>query len=199
MKYCPVARITYMEVPSESVTPVPVYVFDHGVSTLWQDQSWGRANLKVCANNLNGNTVNVIFNRDGRSWTYSQRATSNCVTFWVWMGLGRSIAARLTIHGQRSTSSRVRLGRSHARDPPADKDCATRSAGHDRCRRLAQQAIWLTKKRIEPDCFLVGKATITRSFDWRTWSWTVRINRDLVVLRSSRPHTGHRNNNRTTL
>ena len=62
--------------------------FSNASSQLFQDQSWGRANLKVCASNLRGNTVNVLFNRAGRSWSYSQVATSTCVTFWDLDGSG---------------------------------------------------------------------------------------------------------------
>jgi len=65
-----------------------VYVFNGGVSSLYQDQNWGRANLRVCANNLNNQVVYVRFFRPGREWKYNQRATSNCVTFLDMDGAG---------------------------------------------------------------------------------------------------------------
>ncbi len=94
IKYCPIVKITYTitspaQTPILPAVPTPIVTtFKNGSSQLYQDQNWGRANLKVCADNLNGNTVNVLFNRDGRSWNYSQKATSNCVTFYDMDGAG---------------------------------------------------------------------------------------------------------------
>ena len=81
-------RYTVGDIPQTPPTVTQNVVFQNGVSQLWQDQNWGRANLKVCANNLAGNTVYVYFNRNGRSWTYNQRATNNCVIFWDMDGAG---------------------------------------------------------------------------------------------------------------
>ena len=69
--------------PQPQPTPPPT-VFGKGLySTLWQDQNWGRANLKVCADNLPGQMVYVRFWRAGREFSNPpQRATSNCVIFW---------------------------------------------------------------------------------------------------------------------
>ncbi len=106
---------TYIYKANAKKTQLPV-IFDHGVSTLWQDQSWGRANLKVCADNLNGNTVNVLFYRDGRSWTPPpQRATSNCVTFWDMDGAGplnrgTTYFSRAALNQPPSTSWPIPLG-----------------------------------------------------------------------------------------
>lgn len=74
--------------PPSPPTIDPNFIFNSGSSNLWQDQNWGRANLKVCANNLQGNTVYVIFNREGREWKYSQKAEANCVIFWDMDGGG---------------------------------------------------------------------------------------------------------------
>ena len=62
--------------------------FVNGSSRLWQDQNWGRANLTVCAANLIGQIVQVVFFRDGKTWTYSQTAGSTCMTFWDMDGAG---------------------------------------------------------------------------------------------------------------
>jgi len=70
-------------------TPPPPTVFVNGVSSLYQDQSWGRANLKICADNLAGQMVYVDFRRDGRVFTIQpQRATSNCIVFYDLDGSG---------------------------------------------------------------------------------------------------------------
>ncbi len=94
--------------------PVLPTVFKNGVSTLWQDQSWGRANLKVCADNLKGNTVNVLFYRVGSSWKYSQRATSNCVIFWDMDGAGplnsTTYFSRAALNQPPSTSWPIPMG-----------------------------------------------------------------------------------------
>jgi murein DD-endopeptidase MepM/ murein hydrolase activator NlpD len=76
--------------PPPAPTPIPVpHVFKNGTSLLYQDQNWGRANLRVCADNLNGQTVYVDFRRDGRVFTIApQKATSNCITFWDMDGAG---------------------------------------------------------------------------------------------------------------
>lgn len=80
-----------------TMLPNPNNVFQKGVSSLWQDQSWGRANLTVCADNLNGKTVYARFFRTEngqyngkvtREWKYSKRATSGCVIFWDMDGAG---------------------------------------------------------------------------------------------------------------
>jgi hypothetical protein len=92
---CP-SQTNYVEFryTGRNITPAgPVTTFTRGSSTLWQDQSWGRANLKVCADNLSGNTVYVHFSRVGRVWEYSQKATSNCVTFWDLDGSGPLLRA----------------------------------------------------------------------------------------------------------
>ncbi|MEA5077273.1 MAG: M23 family metallopeptidase [Anaerolineaceae bacterium] len=67
-------------------------VFVNGTSNLYQDQSWGRANLKICASNLTNQTVYVYFYRKGRSWEYSKKATSTCVTFYDLDGTGSLIS-----------------------------------------------------------------------------------------------------------
>lgn len=76
-------------------------VFVRGVSTLYQDQSWNRANLKICADNLPNRTVFVRFFRNGREWNYSQKATSTCVTFWNLDGSG-PLNGRTTYYSQAS-------------------------------------------------------------------------------------------------
>ena len=76
------------------------YVFNNGTSSLTQDQNWGRANLTGCANNLPGYTVNVLFSRIGKNWTYSQKATTYCVTFWDMDGAG--LLNRATIYYSRA-------------------------------------------------------------------------------------------------
>ena len=83
----------------QGVIQPPVIVFAGGSSSLWQDQNWGRANLKVCASNLPGNTVYVRFFRAGREWNYSQFATSTCVTFWDLDGAG-PLNGRTTYYSQ---------------------------------------------------------------------------------------------------
>ncbi len=89
LKICPIQKFTY----TAAITPDPidpnVHTFVHGVSRLWQDQNWGRANLKVCADNLAGKTVYLDFRREGKVFTIPpQKATSTCVTFWDIDGAG---------------------------------------------------------------------------------------------------------------
>ena len=90
-----VVKYLFQSVDNPAVaTPAPIVttpdpnIIKNGSSSLYQDKSWGRANLKVCADNLAGNTVNVLFSRPGRTWEYSQKATSRCVTFWDMDGAG---------------------------------------------------------------------------------------------------------------
>lgn len=68
--------------------PLSNIVLLNGTSSLYQDQNWGRANLKICASNLANQTVYVYFYRKDRSWQYSKKATSNCVTFYDLDGTG---------------------------------------------------------------------------------------------------------------
>jgi len=68
--------------------PNNVNMFVNGSSMLYQDQNWGRANLKICASNLTNQVVYVYFYRVGRSWEYSKKATSTCVTFYDLDGAG---------------------------------------------------------------------------------------------------------------
>ncbi len=58
-------------------------VFKNGVSSLWQDQNWGRLNLTITASNLNGQNICVRRWRSGRDFgTFCQQATSNTITFY---------------------------------------------------------------------------------------------------------------------
>ena len=103
--------------------------FKNGSSSLTQDQSWGRANLKVCADNLNGNTVFVLFNRDGRSWNYSQKATSNCVTFWDMDGAGP-----LNLH----TTYYSRAALNQSPNPAWSIPCYTATSGKGLCDQITR-------------------------------------------------------------
>ena len=82
--------------PTPTPTPIPT-VFKNGSSTLFQDQNWGRANLTIKADNLNGQTINVHFYRTSnnqpngpvaREWNLSGKATSNTITFYDMDGAG---------------------------------------------------------------------------------------------------------------
>jgi len=117
-------------IPSPIVSPTPIpTTFKNGSSSLTQDQSWGRANLKVCADNLNGNTVNVLFNRAGRSWTYSQKATSSCVTFWDMDGAGP-----LNLH----TTYYSRAALNQSPDPTWSIPCFTATGGKGLCDQITR-------------------------------------------------------------
>jgi hypothetical protein len=48
----------------------------------------GSADLKVCADNIVGQTIYVVFSRPGREWAYNKKATSRCVTFTNMDGSG---------------------------------------------------------------------------------------------------------------
>jgi hypothetical protein len=117
-----VTRYIYQSLDNTVVAPPTV--FANGSSYLWQDQNWGRANLRVCADNLNGNVINVHFSRSGRVWQYSQRATSNCVTFWDMDGAG----ALLT---QTTYYSRVALNQQPSAAWPIP--CAGATGGQGLC------------------------------------------------------------------
>lgn len=66
--------------PSTGALPI---VFDGGVSKLWQDGNYNRANLTITAKNLNGQRICVHFWRPGRDFGITcQVATSNSITFW---------------------------------------------------------------------------------------------------------------------
>jgi murein DD-endopeptidase MepM/ murein hydrolase activator NlpD len=80
-------ELNYRDTLTSSQGGVPI-VFKNGASSLWQDQSWGRANLKICADNLAGQMVYVRFFQRGKSLDYGQRAYSTCVTFWDMDGAG---------------------------------------------------------------------------------------------------------------
>jgi len=122
VKYCPVQKITYT---GDSIIRPTVFI--NGVSTLYQDQSWGRANLKICADNLPGNTVYVLFSRSGKIWEYSQAATSTCVTFWDMDGAGSML--RYTTY-----SSRAALNQKP--NPAWAIPCAGPSGGQGLCDNL---------------------------------------------------------------
>ena len=67
----------------------PIIVFKNGVSRLWQDGSYNRANLTITADNLAGQTIYVHFWRNGRDFgVVSQKATSNSITFYDLDGAG---------------------------------------------------------------------------------------------------------------
>lgn len=73
---------------SGSTPPAAPKVFSGAVSSALTVSSDGQeVRLKVCANNLKGQTVNATLSRPAaqgygaKSWEYSQTATSTCVTF----------------------------------------------------------------------------------------------------------------------
>ena len=75
-------------------------VFNNGVSRLWQDGNYNRANLTITANNLNGQNICVHFWRSGRDFgVVCKRATSNSITFYDLDGAG-PMNGRTTYYSQ---------------------------------------------------------------------------------------------------
>jgi N-acetylmuramoyl-L-alanine amidase len=128
-----------------------VTLFKNGTSQLTQDQNWGRANLKVCANNLVGNTVYVYFNRAGRSWSYSQKATSTCVIFWNMDGDGPLIAG---------TTYYSRAALNQPPDTTWPIPCASKTGGQGLCDQITVPANTPTKTA-SPTSTLTSTKTIT--------------------------------------
>jgi hypothetical protein len=79
-------------VPSTIPTVPPVEVkiptqFLGNPSSTLRDNN-GSADLKVCADNIIGQTVYVVFSRPGKTWSYNKKATSRCVSFTNMDGSG---------------------------------------------------------------------------------------------------------------
>ncbi len=118
---------------SVSIVNLKPIVFKNGVSTIWQDQNWGRINLTVCANNLKGNTVNVLFGRAGKPdfGVPPQTATSNCVTFWNMDGSGPAL---------RNTTYYSRAALNQKPDPNWPIPCAVATGGQGLCDKISRGA-----------------------------------------------------------
>jgi len=112
-----------------SIIQIPLPVFQNGSSRLWQDQNWGRANLRVCADNLPGNTVNVLFNRQGREWRYSKVATSRCIEFYDLDGAG-------PLNGRTTYFSRAALNQQP--NPGWPIPCAGATGGQGLCDSISR-------------------------------------------------------------
>lgn len=79
---------------SSTPAPKPTKFSGSVSSKLWVTSNGQEVRLKVCANNLPGQTVKVDFRRPAtagygaRSWTYSKKASSKCVEFADMEGSG---------------------------------------------------------------------------------------------------------------
>ncbi len=65
---------------------IPTQFLGNPSSTLRDNN--GSADLKVCADNIIGQTVYVVFSRPGKTWSYNKKATSRCVSFTNMDGSG---------------------------------------------------------------------------------------------------------------
>jgi surface antigen len=103
----------------------PPTTFTNGFSQPFLDQNGARANLKVCAANLSGNTVNVLFAGNGKSWTSSQKAPANatCITFYALNG------APLVSH----TTYYSRAALNQQPNPAWPIPCASKTGGQGLC------------------------------------------------------------------
>ena len=136
---------------SFTVTPNLNCVYQNGVSTLSQDQNWGRANLRVCADNLAGNTIYVNFSRDGREWEYNQNASSNCVTFEDMDGAG-------PLNGGTTYYSRVSMCQKP--DPTWPIPCAGFSSGRGLCDSITvPQSSCTPGKQVDKTAFFTAVAS----------------------------------------
>ncbi|MCB1028049.1 MAG: M23 family metallopeptidase, partial [Microthrixaceae bacterium] len=120
---------------STNGTPAPApkpTKFSGSVSSkLWVTSNGQEVRLKVCANNLPGQTVKVDFRRPAtagygaRSWTYSKKASSKCVEFADMEGSGAvfrgvTYTSRAALNSTPSTSW-------------SGSGCFTATGGRGRC------------------------------------------------------------------
>jgi hypothetical protein len=104
-------------------------VFVNGYSKPWQDQNWGRLNLTVSANNLNGQNICVHTWRAGRDFGITcKRATASSITFYDLDGAG-PMNSRTTYYTQ------VAMNQNPKSSWPAP-NCAAATGGQGLCDAL---------------------------------------------------------------